>query len=123
MDNIYIEILKYGRDNDGLRMEHVVSHLNERGLEFSKGIKVSTNTTLLINIFRNSFQNLDGEPGQNTTGEFFYLKPEALAYLLSYEANEQAKIYSEKAIRIAIWSLWLAIVSSVVSIIVSLYAV
>lgn len=119
--NIYIEILKFGRDKEGLRLNDVVDYLNNQGLQFTPGISVNTNTFLLLNIFKNSFQSLDGKPGADGTGEFYFLKLEALSYLLSYEANEEAKLNSTNAIKLATWSLWISVAVATISIVISIY--
>jgi hypothetical protein len=119
--NIYIEILKFGRATEELRLSDVAKYLNDNNLQFTPGLATNTNTTLLINIFRNSFQSLDGKPGADSTGEFYYMKPEALAYLLSYEANEEARLLSNKAIKLATQSLWISAALAVMSIAVSIY--
>ncbi|ARS41856.1 hypothetical protein CA265_20235 [Sphingobacteriaceae bacterium GW460-11-11-14-LB5] len=47
--------------------------------------------------------------------------PEALAYLLSYEANEEARLDTKKAIKLATLSLWISATLAVISIVVSIY--
>lgn len=119
--NIYIEALRFGRSDKGIRLNDLVEHLNKIGIQLTPGQSLSTKTTILINLFRHSFESLDGKSGQESTGEFYYIKPQALAYLLSYESNEQARIDSKKAIRLATWSFWISAILALASILSSIY--
>jgi len=127
--NIYIEILKFGREklNDGLQLNSLVEYLNNKDFLFHPPQEVTIHTAALINIFINSFQDREGksisdiEEVKRRT-DTYYLKTEALAYLLSYESLEQAKDDSaearkeaKQAIYEAKRAYWLAFVTLLVS--------
>lgn len=119
MDDIYIVILKYGS-----------KHM-ESGLSYSKLVEYARTTypeknytvhnITLQYIFKQFFQGWDGDPildpEKVQSKHYYFLKPEAIAYLLNYKMLEESK----KAIKYAKCSTWIAAGATIVSVIVALF--
>lgn len=132
-NNIFIEILKYGRANPGFRYIDLVGYLNENNLKFeSNDLPILPHTSHLMYVLLNFFQELEGKQIESVnyalnTSINCYLKPEALEYLLNYESFEQAikdsneaRKDAQSAMKWVKYSFWASIVLSIISIVISL---
>jgi hypothetical protein len=121
--NTYIEILKYGRDKleSGVTYQDLYNFLEQKELWFPN-TAYSIHSTALRYIFANSFIDYKGSkpnPEEFTNNMItypYFLTIESLSYLSNYESLESSK----KAYKIAMWSLLITAVFSIISIVLSL---
>jgi hypothetical protein len=121
--NTYIEILKYGRNklDSGVTYLDLYNFLEQKKLWFPN-TPYSMHSSALQYIFANSFIDFEGNrpmPQQFTNNMMsypFFLTIESLSYLSNYEALES----SRKAYKIAILSLIITAIFSLVSIFLSI---
>ncbi len=99
MEDLYIRVLRFGKNNEEVKFNDLVNHLakSDKNITFHH--------TRLRHIFSSSFETYDRREVDKNSPEICFLKTEALAYLLSYDSFEQAKKDSRKAIKLAIWSI------------------
>lgn len=120
--NPYIEVLKFGNNSQGVRYSEIVAYLQNENISFHSQ-PVTFYDSALQRVFMSSFESLKGEPPFSIeSSDFYFLKSDAVAYLLSYEALEQAKRDSAEAreeakaaIKIATYSLWVTIGAAIIS--------
>lgn len=120
--NAYVEILKFGSKGDAITFESLFQFITKSNLTFNQGHPVTEHNTILKNIFKNSFQDWEGNSPKDDFRGTYFLKPEALAYLLNHEALELAKGDSAAARKEALESLrqatkatWIAIISLIIT--------
>lgn len=143
-EKIYLEILKYGFEHsEGVSYYALIKYLEERNLTFNNS-KITESHTIILNIFQSSFQNLHGhrvDIEDAKRGNSYYLKPEAISYLMNYEMFQLAKKdsaealknseearkeslkaeqYTVKALRLTKWSLWISSACALISIVLSI---
>jgi hypothetical protein len=127
--NAYIEILKFGCRFNAISFSALFEHLTDRNITLGSDEKLTESNYLLLNIFRTSFQDTDGKaPGNNVFQGVFFLKTEALAYLMSYESLELAKADTRaaraealKASRQSTYAIIIAVISLIVSTFISVH--
>ncbi len=108
-EKVYLEILEYGfkRLDNGIKFIDLLSHLNNQNITFNK-TKFTENNMSLLNIFINNYQTIEGTKvlqSEINKGHYF-LKPEAISYLISHKALKE----STKANYIAFAALIVAII-------------
>jgi ABC-type sugar transport system permease subunit len=132
--NPYIEMLKYGSKQETVNAQTLADYLNEIQVYFTDTNRTTINTTTFRNAFVNAYQTGNGSKPDFNSGELYYLKPDALSYLLSYEALEESRAankqsleiavhalkLTEKAVKIATWSFVFAIAAVIIQIVLSL---
>lgn len=129
----YITILRFAAQESFVTLESLHGFIYKNSLTFFPGEEVTIHNITLRTFFRTFFEDEEGNsPEGKNPGKLYYLKPEALGYLLSYESLEQARMdsnvarkealeasrQSTKAIRIAIVSLVLASLLALIQIII-----
>jgi hypothetical protein len=127
--NAYIEILKFGKSHYSVSFPDLFKHLTDQNIKFGNGEKITESNYLLLNTFRTSFQDADGNaPGRNVYQGSFFLKTEALAYLMTYESLKLAKADSYaaraealKASRQSTYAIIIAVISLIVSTYISIH--
>lgn len=127
--NAYIEILNFANKDGDTSFDELYRFITEKKITFGDGIKISERNSMLLNIYRRNFQNSDGDsPTDDVHKGRFFLKGEALAYLLSYYSLEQAKADSAtarlealKASKQSTWAIIISIASLIVSTLLSIY--
>lgn len=127
--NAYIEILKFGSRFNSISFSELFKYLTDQNITFGSGEKITERNNLLLNIFRTSFQDADGDaPTKDVYQGVFFLKAEALAFLMSYESLELAKADSNaaraealKASKQSTYAIIIAIISLIVSTFISIH--
>lgn len=126
----YIRILKFASGFDAITFQNLFDYIRKNDIRFHPEYKITESNTMLINIFRQDFARENGDkPVLNFQGQY-YLRPEALTYLLNYEsltaAREDAKSarsealdankLAKKAVNIAIASILITAVLTLLQI-------
>jgi len=108
MDDKYIQLLKWGREKpEGVSYRDLTDKLKELGFPNSGEYKAGT-----INHFT--------DPIFSAMTPNYILNYEGYFQLLEYERLEEARKESNKAVKLATWSFWLAIFFSLASIVIGI---
>ncbi|KKL72843.1 hypothetical protein LCGC14_2080860 [marine sediment metagenome] len=124
MDNIYIEILRYGseRINQGVTFNQVLNHLKEKGFQIDGLYKNYLGIWFFTNFYshpasHSAFKIVRGELAADQMNLIYFdgicrMTGDAYMNYMDYvelkearEASSKAHAASRKAIRIAIWAL------------------
>lgn len=111
--NIYIDILKIGRDYIGksISRDELKKLIEDKGYSLNDD-KISTCFNYCIDEnFHLSF----------TDKQYFTLKSEAFFQLLEHERLEEARIDSRKAYRLSFWAFVISIILLLIQIFIMLY--
>lgn len=127
--NAYIAILEFASRQDTLTFSSLYQYINENNITQDGNIKITESNTMLLKIFRTSFENLEGEkPGKNVYEGTYSLTLDARAYLLNYQSfelawvnAEKASAYSLRAYKQSTWALIIAIITLLTSLLLPVF--
>ncbi len=116
----YIELLRYGLKNQGITYQEALEYLKSHKISFTEH-ELTYFNTLLQRHFHLAFESFSGTPFSiDSHSERYYLKLEAMSFLVSYESIESAKEDAKRAERLAQWSIGLTILATIASIYISI---
>jgi hypothetical protein len=116
----YIELLRFGLQNQGITYQDALQHLNNNGVSFHSS-ELTYDDALLKRHFHLAFESFSGDPFSiKTHSERYYLKLEAMSFLVSYESIESAKDDARRAEKLVRWAIGISVTATVVSILVQI---